>query len=152
MLRVTPEQAAQLGLIEQSVKPKTRRPSKRNAGQEAFALQCRMHRLPAPEQQWRLLKSVQKPRGDGKAIPNAWRFDFCWPQFKLIVEIDGGIWKPGGGAHSHPVDLKRNMEKRNDAALHGFVVLAFAPEQITAKTRLAISFTMRTLAARGWQP
>ena len=125
--------------------------SNRMQAQEQFGYLCRIHRLPMPERQWKLLKTVQTPRKDGKAIPNRWSFDWCWPQYKLIVEIDGGIWKPDDGAHSHPIDLERNNTKRNDAALAGYSVLSFPPEAVTSSRRIAIEFTMRVLAARGWQ-
>lgn len=158
-MHITESEALQLGLVGAShaaaVAPNSKRekrPSKRNLGQEAFAFQCRAYRLPQPEQQWKLLKSVQVPRADGKAIPNAWRFDFCWPRFKLIVEVDGGTWRPGGGAHSHPIDLERNRIKRNDAALAGYHVIAFPPEDFTGRKREAMEFVIRTLATRGWQP
>lgn len=129
------------------------RKSKRNdRGELDFAAQCRAYRLPPvigkPAQQFKLLKSQQTPRKDGRNIPKAWHFDFAWPDYRVIVEIDGGVWMPGGGAHSHPVDVTRNMAKRNDAALAGFLVLAFTPQQV--KNGEAIADTQRLLAARGW--
>lgn len=133
-------------------RPKTKR---NNSGQELFALHCRAHKLPQPiakettGKQFTLLNRVQTPRRDGKNIPNVWRWDFAWPTFGVIVEIDGGVWMPGGGAHSHPVDITRNMAKRNDAALAGFFVLSFTPQQV--KGGHAIDDTMRMLATRGWQ-
>lgn len=118
-----------------------------DSGERNFLFQCRAYRVPIPERQFRILKSVQVPRKDGKNIPSRWFFDFAWPQFGVIVEIDGGIWT--GGAHGHPLDLTRNMAKRNDAALNGFVVLAFTPQQV--KKADAIQFTIRVLASRGWE-
>jgi hypothetical protein len=29
------------------------------------------------------------------APPRKWRFDFAWPDIKLAVEINGGIWNNG---------------------------------------------------------
>ena len=49
----------------------------------------------------------------------------------------------GGGAHSNPRDIERNMRKRNDAALLGYTVLAFTPRDVTAGN--AIAFTQRVL-------
>ena len=158
-MHISESEAVQLGLVAQShvtratAKTKAKRgPTKRNLGQEAFAFLCRTHRLPQPHPQWELAKSVQVPRLDRKTGPLTWKFDFCWPQFRLIVEIDGGVWKPGGGAHSHPVDLERNRLKRNDAALAGFSVIAFPPEDFTGRKREAMEFVVRALASRGWQP
>lgn len=134
-------------LIELVGKPK--RPSRNKQGELDFAFACRVFKLPSPEQQFKLLKTVQVPRKDGKNIPGKWLFDFAWPEFKLIVEIDGGVFMAGGGAHSHPVDIKRNMAKQNDATLAGFVIIRFMPEQV--KKGEAIAFTQRVLAARGWK-
>lgn len=147
-----------MGLLGQSraaqPAPKAKRkrgPSKRNAGQEAFAFLCRTHRLPTPHAQWELAKSAQVPRKDHKTGPLTWKFDFCWPEYRLIVEVDGGVWRHGGGAHSHPVALERNRLKRNDAALAGYHVIAFPPEDFTGRKRDAMGFVLRALASRGWQ-
>lgn len=93
----------------------------------------RRFKLPPFVRQFVILKSHQTPRKDLKPIPKVWRYDFCFHDFKLIVEVDGGIWMPEGGAHSHPVDIERNLLKRNDAVLAGFDVIAFTPKQISAQ-------------------
>jgi hypothetical protein len=131
--------------------PKVKPPgqSRNKVGEDTFEFQCRAYKLPPMVRQFKLLKTVQTPRADGKDIPNAWRFDFCFPEYALIVEVDGGIFMAGGGAHSHPVDVKRNLLKRNDAALAGFIILAFMPEQI--RRGEAIAFTQRVLAKQGWR-
>jgi very-short-patch-repair endonuclease len=79
-----------------------------------------------------------------------WYFDFAFVSFKVLVEIDGGIFRPGGGAHSHPVDITRNMSKQNDAALAGFVTLRFTPQEV--KSGHAIAFTQKMLCLKGWTP
>lgn len=124
--------------------------SKRKQAEQDFSFQCRARELPMFKPKWKLLKLVQTPRKDLRDIPKQWEFDFCWPQYHVIVEIDGGIWIPTGGAHSHPIDIERNMEKRNDAASAGFFVFAFTPKQVNSGA--AVDRTMRELVARGWQP
>ena len=127
-----------------------KRKTKRNdKAEQDFGHLCASHRLPTFTKGYRLVKRVQTPRKDGRDIPNVWVFDWACLEFKLIVEIDGGIWMPGGGAHSHPVDVTRNMLKRNDAALAGFYLLAFTPRQV--KSGEAINDTERFLASRGWE-
>lgn len=128
---------------------KQKKPSQNKVGENTFAFQCKAHQLPPVDMQFKLLKFEQTPRKDGKAIPKVWRFDFVWPEYKLIVEIDGGVWMAGGGAHSHPVDITRNMTKQNDAALEGFCILRFTPAEV--KSGHAIAFTQRVLYARGWR-
>ena len=72
----------------------------------------------------------------------SWRWDFCWPERRLAVEIQGGIWTRG--AHGHPSDILRNMEKHNDAVLLGWRWLQFSPEQVKAGD--AVLFTIKVLA------
>lgn len=69
------------------------------------------------------------------------RWDFALPQIGLAIEINGGIWTRG--AHGHPQDILRNMEKTNLAAALGWRVLAFSPEQV--KNGLALAFTLATI-------
>ncbi len=59
-----------------------------------------------------------------------WRFDYAWPEIKLALEIDGGLWRKGGGAHSHPSNIERDMAKSNAAALLGWRILRYAPEDL----------------------
>lgn len=126
---------------------KRSRGTRDDSGEREFFFQCVSHSLPKPEKQYRLIRTKQVPRKDGKDIPSRWFFDFAWPQYGVIVEIDGGIWV--GGAHAHPLDLTRNMEKRNDAAINGFLLLSFTPDQV--KKGEAIQFTIRVLATRGFK-
>lgn len=139
-------------LLTSMQRSKEGKTSRNKQAEDTFDFHCRSYALPPFVRQWTLLKTKQTPRKDGKNIPNVWRFDFCFVEYKLIVEVDGGIWIPEGGAHSHPLDVERNLLKRNDAALAGFFVIAFTPNQITRKERHAIAFTQRVLCARGWQP
>ena len=46
------------------------------------------------------------------APPRRWRLDFAWPAVRVAVEIEGGIWRPGGGAHSRPANIERDAEKQ----------------------------------------
>jgi hypothetical protein len=59
-----------------------------------------------------------------------WRFDYAIPQWKVGIEIEGGIWQRGGGGHSHPTGIVRDMEKYNAAAVQGWRVLRYAPEDL----------------------
>lgn len=144
------ETSAAVSLLASVQRKQKRKTSQNKVGEELFDFQCRSHRLPPHVWKFKLMKSEQTPRKDGKPIPKMWEFDFAWPEFKLIVEINGGVWRPGGGAHSHPIDITRNMTKQNDAALAGFVVLQFTPDEVKHKDAPAISFTQRVLHARGW--
>lgn len=144
-METTKEAAMLVGIRRRADQKK----SANKTGEETFDFHCRQYRLPLYVRQFKLLKSVQTPRADGKQIPKVWRFDFAWPQFKLIVEINGGVWMPGGGAHSHPIDITRNMAKQNDAALERFYVMQFTPDDV--KKGSAIAYVQRWLASAGWK-
>ena len=150
MIRYSEVEAAELfprAVTDTRVKAPQKR-KRDTSGEDAFAFHVEQHRLPAFVRQFRLRKRVQVGRKDGRPYENTWRFDYACQSFWLIVEVDGGIFRPGGGAHSHPVDIRRNMTKRNDATLAGFAVLAFTPEQV--KSREAIGDVERYLASKGW--
>lgn len=62
-----------------------------------------------------------------------WRFDYAIPEFKIAIEIDGGVWTQG--RHTRPQGYLNDMEKFNVAAAMGWVVLKFTPDsQLTAAT------------------
>lgn len=82
---------------------------------------CRAHKLPEPIPEFRFHASRK------------WRADYCWPEQRLIVEIDGGIWT--GGRHSGGTGQLRDMEKLNAAALLGFLVLRYTPQQMAECVR-----------------
>lgn len=56
------------------------------------------------------------------------RFDFAWPEEKLAVEIEGGIWIQGRHTRGH--GYISDMEKYNLAVVHGWRVLRFTTKQI----------------------
>jgi hypothetical protein len=62
------------------------------------------------------------------AQPRKWRFDLAWPAHWLAVEIEGGNFI--AGRHARGAGLRAEYEKRNDAAIRGWVVLQILPEQI----------------------
>jgi hypothetical protein len=65
-----------------------------------------------------------------KEIGRKFRFDYAWVGPKIAVEKEGGIWARTRGGHTHPMHILRDMEKGNIAALLGWRVFRFTPEQI----------------------
>jgi very-short-patch-repair endonuclease len=57
-----------------------------------------------------------------------WRFDAAFPERKIAVEIDGGVFVQG--RHTRGVGYKNDCEKFNAAALLNWRVFHFLPEQI----------------------
>ncbi len=121
------------------------KPKRSNAAELSFEFQCRALKLPQLEFHYRFpnLAGTLTPKTRKLAL---WEFDFAFLEFDVLVEIDGGIWI--GGAHSHPVDVTRNMTKQNDATLLGFSILRFTPREV--KTGHAVAFTQKLLHKKGW--
>lgn len=62
-----------------------------------------------------------------------WRLDFAWPDMKLAVEIDGGIFankKGKVGAHVRGAGARADMEKRNEAIILGWRVLRVCGDHV----------------------
>ena len=84
--------------------------------------QCELLKLPAPTPEFRF------------APPRRWRFDWAWPDRKLAVEVEGGVFTRG--RHTRGVGFVKDMEKYNTATLLGWRVLRFTPSQIADGTAI----------------
>jgi very-short-patch-repair endonuclease len=101
-------------------KPKPRVPSHI---EETFALHCRVNKL-TPIREHRF----HPERG--------WKFDFCWPEKKVAVECEGGIWT--NGRHTRGAGAREDMDKYNSATALGWHVFRFDAEAV--KSGHAIKF------------
>lgn len=77
---------------------------------------CRDAGLPEPVPEYRF-----HPR-------RKWRADYAWPLQRVIVEVEGGIWTQG--RHTRGAGFLADMAKYNAAALLGFHVLRYTPQQL----------------------
>lgn len=57
-----------------------------------------------------------------------WRFDWAWPEHKIAVEQDGGLWVKG--RHSRGAGRLKDYEKDREAMLLGWRVGRFSPEEV----------------------
>lgn len=57
-----------------------------------------------------------------------WRFDYAIPHLRIALEVEGGVWT--GGRHTSSAGFLRDMEKYNEAALNGWVVLRCTPKTL----------------------
>lgn len=58
-----------------------------------------------------------------------WRFDFCWPDHMLAVEVEGGVW--ANGRHNRGSGFIADCEKYNAAAILGWRVLRIPSDWIS---------------------
>ena len=64
-----------------------------------------------------------------------WRFDFAIVDYKIAIEIEGGLWLRG--RHNRPVTMIKDFEKYNEAAKLGWRLLKYTPEQIGNVSKVA---------------
>ncbi len=93
--------------------------------------------------QWhRLIYNCPDPVAEYRFHPTRkWRFDFAWPDKKVSVEVDGGQFAPRGGWHM----TDKDREKQNNAAVLGWRILHFSPQQLTNDPQTCISLVLEAL-------
>lgn len=66
------------------------------------------------------------------APPRRWRFDLAIEPLKLAIEIDGGLFIPGGGRHNRPITMEKDFYKGHAATERGWRVLHFSPRMVAS--------------------
>lgn len=69
---------------------------------------------------------IPQYRPDG--CPRKWIWDICVPGFRLLIEVNGSIWRKG--AHSTGKGLERDYAKANWATLAGWKTLSYSTGQV----------------------
>lgn len=59
------------------------------------------------------------------------RFDFAWPEHRLALEVEGGVWS--GGAHGRGTGIVRDMEKATLAAEEGWRIIRVTPSKLATE-------------------
>lgn len=77
------------------------------------------------------------------APPRRFRFDFCWLNYKVAAEMEGGIWSHG--AHNRPMHFTSDCDKYNLAAVLGWRVLRFTTEHFKRDYKEIIDTVKGTL-------
>lgn len=57
-----------------------------------------------------------------------WRIDYAWPEYKVALEIEGGVWT--NGRHVRPSGYIKDMEKYNSMEMYGWLLLRYVPAGI----------------------
>lgn len=117
-----PQEATTAPVTAQSLKTRMDQDQERTAARLFIAL-CRESGLPAPAPQYLFMPGERK-----------FRLDFAWPEYRLGLEVQGGLGSVVG-AHSSKKGAHRDMEKHNAAVLRGWSILYASPKQLcTAET------------------
>jgi very-short-patch-repair endonuclease len=59
-----------------------------------------------------------------------WRADFAHLASRTLIEIEGGIFLPGGGRHSRGAGYAKDAEKYLEAVLAGWTVIRLTERQL----------------------
>ncbi len=57
-----------------------------------------------------------------------WRMDFAWPDHKVALEVEGGVYS--GGRHTRGKGFEADMVKYSTAASMGWLVLRCQPKDV----------------------
>lgn len=81
----------------------------------------RMYKILAPK--------IQEPVTEYRFLDERrFRFDFAWPDKKVAVEIEGGLY--GKGRHTTVTGFNADCEKYNLAVMNGWKVLRFTEKML----------------------
>jgi hypothetical protein len=91
---------------------------------------------------------IQEPQTEYVfATPRKWRADYCWPDEKIIIEREGGLWKQG--RHTRALGFEADCVKYAEATLRGYCVFRASPEQL--KNGVALDWVKRALCGKSIQ-
>lgn len=90
---------------------------------------------------WVCAAGLPKPEPEHRFHPTRkWRFDWAWPEQRVALEVEGGIYGKGEpcskcgqrevAGHRSIKDMKRDLEKYSEAAAHGWRIVRITPEQL----------------------
>lgn len=96
--------------------PRVQRRRKGSDLEEGFAYWVKVAKLPVPEREYQFHPTRK------------WRFDFAWPDKKIAVEMEGGVWIFGG--HNRGGGYNKDCEKYNEAVKLGWKVLRFTADYL----------------------
>lgn len=75
--------------------------------------------------------------------------DFGWPAFRLLVEVQGGIWRRGGGAHGGGAAIEKDIEKSQLAVINGWAMFPVTTDEV--KSGKALQLIELALQTKGWK-
>jgi very-short-patch-repair endonuclease len=91
---------------------------------DPFVALCASRGLPEPTPEYRFHATRR------------WRFDYAWPEHRVALEVDGGVWT--GGRHTRGGGWHRDTEKLNAAASLGWRLLRCTPDTLCTHEMVAL--------------
>lgn len=86
------------------------------------------------ESELKKIAKFEKEYQFAKEKKRLFRFDYCFTDVKLAIEVEGGIWQMGG--HNRPLHFIKDMEKYNLATELGFHLLRYEPKNLVKNSTL----------------
>lgn len=94
-----------------------------------FKDMCKQYKYQDDVFDWCRYYDIPIPIFEFKFDPDRkFKADLAYPTRNLLIEIEGGAWI--SGRHNRGSGFIKDMEKYNIAALRGYFVLRFTPQQI----------------------
>ncbi len=97
-----------------------------SGGEALLLFHIKAAKLPTPVQQYRF-HPVRR-----------WKLDFAWPDRRLYVEVEGGIFIKGGGRHNRAMGFQADIEKYNEATLAGWRGVRVTTRQVKSGAALGL--------------
>ena len=79
---------------------------------------------------WRVAQGPLLEREVKFHASRRWRADFAHMGSRTLIEIEGGIFIPGGGRHSRGTGYAKDAEKYLEAVLAGWTVIRLTERQL----------------------
>lgn len=79
---------------------------------------------------WRVAQGPPLEREVKFHASRRWRSDFAHLETRTLIEIEGGIFLPGGGRHSRGAGYAKDAEKYLEAVLAGWTVVRLTEWQL----------------------
>lgn len=98
-----------------------------------FDKQCHLAGLPKPVAELAFAKGLGR----------RWRFDWAWVEWKVALEVEGGVWR--GGRHTRGKGYIADMAKYSEAAILGWLVLRLTPTDLQ---KMGVVLVARALISR----
>jgi len=76
-----------------------------------------------------------------------WRFDFAWPDQKVAVEMEGGVFT--GGAHTRGGHYQSDCQKYNAGVLLGWRILRYTTADVRKRPIQMVAEVMQLLNSIG---